>query len=79
MSCEAGNALAGRGDEAEAHGAGARVTATTDRRAALDGADYVVTSFQVGGYEPSTVIDFTGPEPVLVRMGKGSIDEFEEA
>ena len=35
----------------EAHGAGATVTATTDRRAALDGADYVVTSFQVGGYE----------------------------
>ncbi len=34
----------------EAHGAGARVEATQDRRAALDGADYVVTSFQVGGY-----------------------------
>jgi alpha-galactosidase len=32
----------------------ARVAATLDRRAALDGADYVVTSFQVGGYRPAT-------------------------
>ncbi|MDA0185163.1 alpha-glucosidase/alpha-galactosidase [Solirubrobacter phytolaccae] len=46
----------------EAHGAGAQVTATLDRREALDGADYVVTSFQVGGYEPSTVIDFEVPK-----------------
>ena len=45
-----------------AHGAGARVEATLDRREALDGADYVVTSFQVGGYRPSTVIDFEVPE-----------------
>ena len=28
------------------------VEATLDRRAALEGADYVVTSFQVGGYRP---------------------------
>ena len=42
---------------------GARdVLATDDRRAALDGADYVVTSFQVGGYRPSTVIDFEVPK-----------------
>ena len=33
----------------EAHGARASVEATTDRRSALDGADYVVTSFLVGG------------------------------
>ncbi|RZV41770.1 MAG: alpha-glucosidase/alpha-galactosidase [Acidimicrobiales bacterium] len=38
------------------------VEATTDRRKALEGADYVVTMFQVGGYEPSTVIDFEIPE-----------------
>lgn len=38
------------------------VDATTDRRRALDGADYVVTMFQVGGYRPSTVIDFDIPE-----------------
>ncbi len=29
-----------------------------DRRAALDGADYVIGMFQVGGYEPCTVTDF---------------------
>ncbi len=38
------------------------VTATTDRRRALDGADFVVTAFQTGGYEPSTVIDFDIPK-----------------
>ncbi|MDA0168623.1 alpha-glucosidase/alpha-galactosidase [Solirubrobacter taibaiensis] len=52
----------------EAHGAGATVTATTDRRAALDGADYVVTSFQVGGYKPSTVIDFEVPKRFGLRQ-----------
>jgi len=52
----------------EAHGAGATVIATTDRRAALDGADYVVTSFQVGGYEPSTVIDFEVPKRFGLRQ-----------
>ena len=52
----------------EAHGAGSTVTATTDRRAALDGADYVVTSFQVGGYEPSTVIDFEVPKRFGLRQ-----------
>src|SRR5688572_17549394 len=29
----------------------ARVEATTDRRQALDGADYVIVTFQVGGIE----------------------------
>jgi alpha-galactosidase len=52
----------------DAHGAGARVEATTDRRAALDGADYVVTSFQVGGYKPSTVIDFEVPKRYGLRQ-----------
>ena len=46
----------------EAHGARASVEATQDRRAALAGADYVVTSFQVGGYRPATVIDFEVPK-----------------
>lgn len=35
---------------------------TTNRKEALNGADFVVTMFQVGGYEPSTVIDFDIPE-----------------
>jgi alpha-galactosidase len=40
----------------------ANVEATRDRRAALDGADYVVTAFQVGGYRPSTLVDFEVPK-----------------
>lgn len=30
----------------------------TDQRATLDGADFVVVAFQIGGYEPCTVTDF---------------------
>jgi alpha-galactosidase len=46
----------------EVVGSRARVEATLDRRAALDGADYVVTSFQVGGLHPSTIVDFEVPK-----------------
>jgi alpha-galactosidase len=52
----------------EAHGASSAAEATVDRRAALDGADYVVTSFQVGGYRPSTVIDFEIPKRYGLRQ-----------
>ena len=52
----------------EAHGARASVEATQDRRAALAGADYVVTSFQVGGYRPATVIDFEVPKRYGLRQ-----------
>jgi alpha-galactosidase len=38
------------------------IEASTDRRTALEGADYVVTMFQVGGYEPATVTDFEIPK-----------------
>jgi alpha-galactosidase len=51
-----------------AHGSRARVAATTDRRRALDGADYVVTSFQVGGYKPATVVDFEVPKRYGLRQ-----------
>src|SRR5690625_7402039 len=34
------------------HGFAATVEETTDRRAALDGADIVIITFQVGGVEP---------------------------
>lgn len=37
------------------------IEATLDQRAALAGADFVITMFQVGGYRPSTVIDFEIP------------------
>jgi len=43
-------------------GCGATVESFTDRTAALDGADYVVTMFQIGGFDPSTLIDFDIPE-----------------
>lgn len=44
------------------------ITATTDRRAALDGADYAVNMIQVGGYRPSTVIDFEIPKQYGLRQ-----------
>ncbi len=50
------------GKTAAAVGAMPTIEATTDRRAALEGADYVITMFQVGGYEPATVIDFDIPK-----------------
>jgi len=47
---------------AEVTGARPTIEATTDRRRALDGADYAISMFQVGGYRPSTVIDFEIPK-----------------
>lgn len=40
----------------------ATVSATTDRRAAVAGAHYVICTIQVGGYRPGTVIDFEIPK-----------------
>ena len=37
------------------------ITATENRREALKGADFVIVMIQVGGYKPSTVIDFEIP------------------
>jgi alpha-galactosidase len=62
-------AVAGR--IAERVGAGPVIEATLDRRAALDGADYVVTSFQVGGYRPATVVDFEVPKRFGLRQTIG--------
>ena len=45
-----------------------KVEVTTDRRAALDGADYVICMIQVGGYEPATVIDFEIPKKYCLRQ-----------
>jgi len=39
-----------------------------NRRAALQGADYVVNAVQVGGYKPSTVIDFKIPRKYGLRQ-----------
>ncbi|HXM56207.1 MAG TPA: alpha-glucosidase/alpha-galactosidase [Candidatus Dormibacteraeota bacterium] len=53
---------------ADALGARPCVEATTDRRRALDGADYALAMFQVGGYRPSTVIDFEVPKRYGLRQ-----------
>jgi len=44
------------------------IETTTDRRAALDGADYAISMFQVAGYEPGTVIDFEIPKRFGLRQ-----------
>src|SRR5260370_15520208 len=49
----------------------AKVTATIDRRAALDGADYAINMIQVGGYEPCTVTDFEVPKQFGLRQTIG--------
>ncbi|WIY25654.1 alpha-glucosidase/alpha-galactosidase [Parasedimentitalea psychrophila] len=43
-------------------GVAARVATFTDQRAALEGADFVVVAFQIGGYRPCTVTDFDIPK-----------------
>lgn len=53
---------------AEFFGARPTIEATLDRRRALDGADYAISMFQVGGYKPSTVIDFEIPKKYGVRQ-----------
>jgi alpha-galactosidase len=42
-----------------------------NRKEALRGADYVVNAIQVGGYEPSTVIDFEVPKRYGLRQTIG--------
>lgn len=44
------------------------IEACTDRRAALDGADYAISMIQVGGYKPSTVVDFEVPKKYGLRQ-----------
>ncbi|MFO1210314.1 MAG: alpha-glucosidase/alpha-galactosidase [Amaricoccus sp.] len=53
-------------------GATLKVPATVrtygDQRTALDGADFVVVAFQIGGYEPATVTDFEVPKQFGLRQ-----------
>jgi len=44
------------------------IEATTDRRGALDGADYVISMFQIAGYKPGTVTDFEIPKKYGLRQ-----------
>ena len=56
---------------AAALGAKPTILATTDRERALDGADYALNMIQVGGYKPSTVIDFEVPKKYGLRQTIG--------
>lgn len=56
---------------AETLGVQPTIEATTDRRRALDGADYAIGMFQVGGYEPATVTDFEVPKRYGLRQTIG--------
>ncbi|UQZ32830.1 alpha-glucosidase/alpha-galactosidase [Paenibacillus sp. PK3_47] len=44
------------------------IKAYLDRRKALEGARYVINAIQVGGYKPSTVIDFEIPKKYGLRQ-----------
>jgi alpha-galactosidase len=46
----------------------ASVSASLERREVLQGADVVITMFQVGGYKPSTVVDFDIPKKYGLRQ-----------
>jgi alpha-galactosidase len=52
----------------EALGVSPTIEATTDRRAALDGAAYAIGMFQIGGYKPGTVLDFEIPRKYGLRQ-----------
>lgn len=49
-------------------GVDARVTTHQDQREALDGADFVVVAFQIGGYDPCTITDFEVPKAYGLRQ-----------
>jgi len=49
-------------------GTSATVSTHSNQREALDGADFVVVCFQIGGYEPCTVTDFEIPKQYGLRQ-----------
>lgn len=53
---------------AEFLGAKPKIEATTDRKKALEEANYAISMFQVGGYKPSTVVDFEIPKKYGLRQ-----------
>jgi alpha-galactosidase len=53
---------------AAATGAKPKIEITTDRKKALKNADYAINMIQVGGYKPSTVIDFEIPKKYGLRQ-----------
>jgi alpha-galactosidase len=49
-------------------GVKAKVETHTNQKKALQGADFVVVAFQIGGYEPCTVTDFEVPKKYGLRQ-----------
>ena len=49
-------------------GVAATVETHMDQRRAIDGADFVIVAFQIGGYKPCTVTDFDLPNRVGLRQ-----------
>ncbi len=53
---------------AQALGVNPTIEASTDRRKSLAGSDYAIAMFQVGGFRPSTVVDFEIPKRYGLRQ-----------
>ena len=49
-------------------GTKATIETFSDQRKALDGADFVVVCFQIGGYDPCTITDFEVPKTFGLRQ-----------
>ena len=49
-------------------GSTVNIVAYTDRKEALRDAKYVINAIQVGGYDPSTIIDFEIPKKYGLRQ-----------
>lgn len=49
-------------------GTAATVTTHSNQREALDGADFVIAAFQIGGFKPATQIDFDIPNAYGLRQ-----------
>ena len=56
------------GKLAQTLGSKATVKTYTNQRRALDGADFVICCFQVGGYDPCTITDFEVPKAYGLRQ-----------
>ena len=50
---------------------GAKVETSTNQRLALEDADFVVTAFQIGGYDPCSITDFEIPKTYGLRQTIG--------
>ncbi|MDF1514294.1 MAG: alpha-glucosidase/alpha-galactosidase [Anaerolineae bacterium] len=53
---------------AQTLGAHPTIEASLDRRKTLEGADYAIGMFQIGGYDPATIVDFEVPKKYGLRQ-----------